>query len=614
MIPGLATFPRDPSLLVRDIDLKTRRVTCVPMTPRDYANASFHDESVTSAAGGDIVIDLDWLLGCVDDEPEPVDRPLHIVFHTAYCGSTLLARCLDAVGCFTLREPALLLLYARELASGNVEAPALGRLARVLLTRTWNPDHVVVAKPSNSCNIALGPILNLTPRGRGLFLYNSPHAAVLACIRRPEWTRLHARTIIQRAEAAYGKLPAGLAKVDVDALTDAQTAAYLWLVNVSLYLDLASGPLGSRVRSLESDLFLEHPLDALRGVCEHLGIGLPVERAREVIDGDLFRRHAKKASKDFSADRRAEELERVYRERRDEVDRALMWLQEITRERPVPDPLPRPLLGAPTPRAASFPIGLESHPENGHTTQPILTAYRLKDAPAMPLVPASASRDWMAHTRHQFVRRCLPLVIANQAGWFILNSHDLTVIWDGRTTIESLTLDYHGASEPYPASSHFGYGILTWHLPYLFRTSPGYNVLARGPANWPKAGIYPLEGLVETDWSVATFTMNWKLITPGRPVKFAAGEPVCMVVPQRRGELEAVQPVLKDIRDEPELHRRFREWHDSRLQFNEDLKVPGSDARKAGWQRHYYRGEALDGARAPEHQTRLMLKPFAEPE
>ena len=63
-------------------------------------------------------------------------------------------------------------------------------------------------------------------------------------------------------------------------------------------------------------------------------------------------------------------------------------------------------------------------------------------------------------------------------------------------------------------SSNFGYGIVTWYLPYLFRTSPGYNLWVRGPVNSPKDGIVPLEGLVETDWAEATFTVNWKITRP----------------------------------------------------------------------------------------------------
>ena len=43
-------------------------------------------------------------------------------------------------------------------------------------------------------------------------------------------------------------------------------------------------------------------------------------------------------------------------------------------------------------------------------------------------------------------------------------------------------------------SSHFGNGILTWHLPMLFRTPPGYNLSVRGPANYPKDAVCPFRG------------------------------------------------------------------------------------------------------------------------
>ncbi|HMZ02762.1 MAG TPA: DUF6065 family protein, partial [Burkholderiaceae bacterium] len=58
-------------------------------------------------------------------------------------------------------------------------------------------------------------------------------------------------------------------------------------------------------------------------------------------------------------------------------------------------------------------------------------------------------------------------------------------------------------------TSHFGSGILTFSLPYLFRTSPGYGMLVRGPTNCAKDGAAPLDGIVETDWAPYSFTMNW---------------------------------------------------------------------------------------------------------
>ena len=74
--------------------------------------------------------------------------------------------------------------------------------------------------------------------------------------------------------------------------------------------------------------------------------------------------------------------------------------------------------------------------------------------------------------------------------------------------------------------SHFGEGVITWNIPFLFRTSPGYNLLVRGPSNWIKDGVQALEGIVETDWAVQTFTMDWKFTRPRRWVRFEADEPI----------------------------------------------------------------------------------------
>ena len=101
-----------------------------------------------------------------------------------------------------------------------------------------------------------------------------------------------------------------------------------------------------------------------------------------------------------------------------------------------------------------------------------LIAYPVQDGSTMLLVPAPVERDWLDATADRFGYRCLPVLIANQAGWFVLNSHALDVIWDGGASRESLTVTYRSGDPPYPAVSHFGHGILTWHIPFLFETPP----------------------------------------------------------------------------------------------------------------------------------------------
>jgi hypothetical protein len=227
-------------------------------------------------------------------------------------------------------------------------------------------------------------------------------------------------------------------------------------------------------------------------------------------------------------------------------------------------------------------------------------------------VPAPPARAWMLATNDRFANRCLPLLIANQAGWCLVNSHLLRVTWTGGDDAACLHIEYLSGLPPYPAVSHFGHGILTWTLPYLFQTPPGYNLLARGPANWPKDGVYSLEGVVEADWSAATFTMNWKLTRPNYPVTFDVGEPICMLVPQRRGELEAFRPQIRDIDAEPDMRSRYALWCQNRAQFLTDLKEPGSEAAKQAWQKHYFQGTSPDGLVATEHQTVLKLHKFNE--
>ena len=140
------------------------------------------------------------------------------------------------------------------------------------------------------------------------------------------------------------------------------------------------------------------------------------------------------------------------------------------------------------------------------------------------------ARAWMESSRYRFANRCLPLLIANQAGWSLVNDARFSVLWKGGDSHEDTVIRFEGEPSE-PPSSHFGLGVITWNIPYLFRTPPGWNLLARGPANAPKDGIAPLEGLVETDWSAMPFTMNWKLTRPNHPVRFDEGEPICFIFP-----------------------------------------------------------------------------------
>jgi hypothetical protein len=239
-----------------------------------------------------------------------------------------------------------------------------------------------------------------------------------------------------------------------------------------------------------------------------------------------------------------------------------------------------------------------------------LIAYRVTNWPNMPLVAAGRERQWMDDSQRRFAYRCLPLLIANQAGWWVLNSHPIRVVWTGGWDPTCVKIQSLDNSATVPASGHFGEGVLTFNMPYLFRTAPGYNLHVRGPANLPKDGIQALEGIVETDWTMATFTMNWKFTRTHTPIVFEKGEPICMLTPVQRGMLESLEPKVRDLRENPDLEQGFQTWSKARTGFIQASRLPHTPEFKEGWQKHYFRGVHLEGGVAPEHQSKLELKPF----
>ena len=200
------------------------------------------------------------------------------------------------------------------------------------------------------------------------------------------------------------------------------------------------------------------------------------------------------------------------------------------------------------------------------------------------------------------------MLIANQSGWELRNPCAFTATWFGQENGADVMIvpDKRDADQLLPVG-RFGSGILTWHLPLLFRTPPGYNLfLVRGPANYPKDGVCALEGIVETDWASASFSVSWKLTRKLIPVRFEVDEPICMIVPQRRAELEEFTPELRRIESDEDLQRKyelFRRSRDAEKQIEQVVRVTAGE--QVEWQGDYTRGRHTDGeAGTPDHQTR----------
>lgn len=256
----------------------------------------------------------------------------------------------------------------------------------------------------------------------------------------------------------------------------------------------------------------------------------------------------------------------------------------------------------------------------------VIHAYEVSNKTNMPIVCGPPQRAWMDATTERFAYRCLPMVLANQAGWLIENPIDFTACWNGGRLQEDVRIDFGGQQSTNQfefqvcvgptenesdlrISSHFGNGVITFNVPYLFRTPPGINLWVKGPSNWIKDGVCALEGIVEADWSTSTFTMNWKLTRPGLNVEFKRGEPICMIVPIPRGLAESLEPQQAPISSNPELEAEYGKWNNRRRGFLDSLSLHPVSG-KAGWEKDYFQGRNPSGDYFEGHQTQIRLKEF----
>ena len=113
-----------------------------------------------------------------------------------------------------------------------------------------------------------------------------------------------------------------------------------------------------------------------------------------------------------------------------------------------------------------------------------ITAYEVVEEP-MQLRTAVRARDWIEELPARFAYRCLPLAIANQVGWEILNPVSFTARWNGKAGLDAIKISFHN-EESALIGSHFGNGVLTLSLGYLFRPTKSQHLgVSRESASRP---------------------------------------------------------------------------------------------------------------------------------
>lgn len=135
------------------------------------------------------------------------------------------------------------------------------------------------------------------------------------------------------------------------------------------------------------------------------------------------------------------------------------------------------------------------------------------DGHEMTIRPAPLEREWMNGTNQRFAYRCPPLNIANAHGWEILNAAGFPRCGTGRTgeCRSQPTGSGHACAGRQPLRKR--YADLSHALPV--QDGQRNRPIRDGTVEQAEGRHRSADGIIETDWSPYTFTMNWRFTRAG---------------------------------------------------------------------------------------------------
>jgi hypothetical protein len=274
-------------------------------------------------------------------KPSP---PASYIFHSAFCGSTLLARALDMPDkSLALKEPGVLLdlvnaLRANPAFKNNGVYRQHADVVLALLERRRSPGEAIVIKPTNLAS----PIAPLViARGSPvLFLHGSLREFLFSLLKKGEEGRAFGRKMFN-IFAKDGTPLGAIEPRQAMSLTDLQTAALVWRHQIEEFIGIiASHPAAS---SLDYASFIADPAPYLRAAAKALKLDLNETVLAAVVGGPVFKTDAKFAASPFTAQTRKAANDDLESRHGAEISMIAAWAEKLRLSRDLKSPLPNAL-------------------------------------------------------------------------------------------------------------------------------------------------------------------------------------------------------------------------------------------------------------------------------
>ena len=247
------------------------------------------------------------------------------IFHTSFCASTLLARCLHlAPFTVALKEP-LVLRRLSDARNGGWSLDGLVAPSLALLARPWHADGAVVIKPTHvALNVAVD-LLAATPDSHAVIVTSTLADFLISNLKKPPESQAKIPLLVERALRAtqFRDRLSPAAQQPPDLIC---AAGLQWAAQQEEVRDVVDAIGPARVRVLDMDAMLGDLPASVAQCAAWLGLPLPADALAAHV-GEVGTRNAKALDAPMDPERRAHEANFVVQRHRDALARASEWLQ-----------------------------------------------------------------------------------------------------------------------------------------------------------------------------------------------------------------------------------------------------------------------------------------------
>ncbi|QJB69108.1 hypothetical protein [Parasphingorhabdus halotolerans] len=263
--------------------------------------------------------------------------PVHFIFHSAYCCSTMLARAFDMPGiAMGLKEPVVLndmIGWRRRGADPRKLAAVLDQSLK-LLARPMGDDQAIIIKPSNICTPLAIPALKSRPDSKALLLYAPLQSYLKSIAKKEMWGRIWVRDVLI-GTLKDGYAIGGFSQEELLQLTDLQVAAIGWLSQHAAFAKIIALIGSDRVKTLDSDSLLVHRRETLEALSLLFNLDMDAETVGQCLDGPAFNSHSKLdqavSGEIFDADARRREQDRMEELYGAEIEMVSNWAEAVAK-------------------------------------------------------------------------------------------------------------------------------------------------------------------------------------------------------------------------------------------------------------------------------------------